>query len=490
MPAADLAWAIEDVRCRIAPLKRYDDYYEGRHRLTFATEKFVTTFGDLFSEFADNMCDDVVDEPTGRLQLLNIQGPTKAVTQAAWDWWEGVKGSARMKVVHRNAFRDGDGYAIVWTDRKGRARLYPQCSDQMAVRYDEDEPDRIEVAAKVWRTRAKVWRANLYYELPDGTGVIERYATARATDSLPKAQAFRPYTEVAEYEGQAVQQAVERHPYGMIVFHFPTDEISRYGRSVLHDVISMQDALNKSVCDMLVNMEFVAYPQRHATGVQFERGPDGKAINPFESGANRIYWSANDNAQFGSFPQGDMTGFLDVQDSIKLEIARKGYLPPHTVVMRGSGAAPSGISLLVNEGRQVKRCKDAQDGWGSTWCELAAKAIWMDGGAQIEGSDLDLEWKEVSTRDEKALMETLILKQQLKVSDHQLLIEAGYDEDTIAEMEAEAEVKAQEAQANADAMASRMGGRDLATVSAMRGQLGLPAGPDGPAGAPAPALAG
>lgn len=482
MPRGDLEWAVEEVRGRQPVLAHFQDYYEGRHRLTFATEKWRDAFGNLFNEFADNLCDDVVDEPTGRLRVLSWSAPRAGDTQAIHDWWRRNRGWARSREVHRNAFRSGDGVAMVWPDSHGVPRLYPQCTDYWAIKYDEDEPDRIEVAAKVWRS-GKLWRATLYYGDADGSGLIERYTTKGlgAGGGLPKAQAFLPLEGPMNEQGYS-QPAEEVHPWGMPVFHFPTDEVGRYGRSVLADVIPVQDALNKAISDMLVSMEAVAFPQRWATGIQVERDALGREVNPFESGAQKLFWTANDKAAFGAFPESDLSGFLDVQDSFKLEIARKGYLPPYSVNLRGSSASslPSGIALLVADGRQIKRCTNAQDSWGQTWCELVALAMRMSGAA-IDAEDVGITWDELSLRDEKALIETLLLKKELGVSTRRLLLESGYDEEEVQEILDEAEEASQDQQVAAGGFGKLAPAAPGATRT-LTEALGVPAPPVPPQG--------
>jgi hypothetical protein len=54
------------VLCARLDLRQLDvlvhhDYYEGRHRLGFAGAKWRASFGHLFSHFADNWCQMVVD---------------------------------------------------------------------------------------------------------------------------------------------------------------------------------------------------------------------------------------------------------------------------------------------------------------------------------------------------------------------------------------------------------------------------------------------
>lgn len=481
----DVNWAVEDVRRRLPMYRLCQDYYNGDHRLVFATEKYRNAFGDLFREFADNLMDDVADEPADRLQILNFTALSAGLGQQAQDIWEANKGDARSGRVHLDGFRSGDGFLIVWQDSQGAARLYPQKPEQMAVRYDEDLPDMIEVAAKVWR-EGKVYRLNLYY--PDR---LERYATKGTTNDggLPKAPAFLPYAEPAETEpGEIAEDAepfVEINPWNTVpVFHFPNGEVSGYGESALADSIPLQDALNKTIADMLVAMEFHAYPQRWATGVQVERDAvTGKEVDPFQSGAERLWRTGNEAAQFGQFTQADLSQFLLVQDSFRAEIARKAGLPPHSVGA-GRQAPPSGISLLVSEGRIIKRTRDRQRDWGSTWLEAMALALRMSGAGDLIGAtDLDIEWAPPETRDEKALAETITIKVALGVSKRQGLLEMGYDDDKVEEMLGESQAESADLAAAQMAM---MGGRITpAIVTDTKAALdaGLPPGPQPPAGA-------
>ena len=472
----DLARAVSDIRARGPRYRTLLDYAEGRHNLLFATEKFRNAFGELFREFADNMLDSIIDEPTSRARLQSWSANVDTDADLIQQWWRKVRGPSRQRVTHRNAFRVGDGVAMVWPDSTGFPRLYVHEAAEWSLVYSTDDPDLLAVATRVWR-EGKVWRATVI--TPD---TIERYVAKAAADAgIPSADTFTPY----DTAGQA---AVETNPWGMPVGHFPVDEVSRYGTSVISDCMSLQDALNKSVADMLTAMEAVAYPQRWATGLQVEKRPDGTEVNPMESGANRLIWSGSKDAQFGSFPQGDLNGFLDVQDALRLELARKGRLPAHAVHLRGAAAPPSGVSLLVADGRAIKRVRDAEDQWELTWAYLGALALRMM-GHDVDPDDLSIEWSDPSTRDEKALMETLAVKKELGVSDRQILTEAGYSQEEIDRMAAEVEEAKQDAAAERMAMGPGMlSGPPAPLARQAVNALGLPAAPPTPAGAPESSL--
>lgn len=444
MTLTDLAWALEDVRKRAEPYALFRAYDRGDHRLLFATDKFLNAFGSLFREFADNMCDDVVDALTDRLQINGLaskdgapepdpENPdappgVDALGEMAAEWWETVNGESRLGGVHRNGVREGDGFLLVQQGMDGVAQPWKQRPERMAVRYSQDTPDQIELAAKVWRD-GKRWRANLFY--PDG--LVERYGTQglSSNGAMPQFRAFRPLSaQDAHVMAAGAESYQDDSGEGMPVFHYPNGEVSEYGVSVVGKIIPMQDALNKSVADMLVAMEYHAYPQRWATGVQVEYNPvTGEERQPFEAGEGRVWRVGAKDAALGQFDPAGMEGFLKVQDSFRLEIGRKGSLAPHALNLQSQqGTPPTGISLLVTEGRTIKWAGDRQRDWGATDRRMAAYCLNMTTpGLGVDSRDLAVNWAPAATRDMLALLEELAGKVDLGLPKRQALIEAGYD---------------------------------------------------------------
>lgn len=498
-----MAWAIEDIRANLPRREKALRYYNGDHPLNFATTKFRNTFGETFQELADNLCDDVVDEPVDRLQITNWSGPGEDPTEdgtavsplasLAQEWWEDNRGDARSGSVHQNGFRAGDAFAIIWDAGDDVPRLYVQDPRQMAVRYSTQRPDEIEVAAKCWR-EGKGYRLNLYYP-PDATGrariehyYSKGYSTASGEKGIPQASAFLPYTRAAIVDGDGNEldpgmEAIEYHDHGMPVFHFPNGDLGTYGRSALTGVYPLQDALNKLLCDFMVGAEAFSLPKRWGTGIQVPTDPvTGEEVSPFQEGKN-FWWTAKEGAQFGQFSPAEMSGFLNSMRAIRLEIARKGGLPAHTVDAGEGGTAPSGLALLVAEGKLIKRCKDRQRDWGVVWRELMAFVLTWRLGRPVSASDLALEWAAVETRDEQALLETLSLKAGIGVPQVQLLREAGYTDEQIVSFG----LLSEDEQARAmDAAEAQAGGR----ISVPGNGTLTPAPPVAPAGADQPAPAG
>ena len=494
MPVADIAWAVADLNSRAEGIRLRQDYYDGKHRTTIPQGKTLAPeLRRLLDDLDDNLCDDVVNEPVNRLVLLGwnatggsdlapgeeepeeAQKRRKALAMAAQESWEANRGNARSRDVHRNGWGTGDGWTIVQQDDTGQVRWYSQRPECMAARYSKDRPDEMEVAAKCWREGGK-WRLNLYYPPSadfGGKPHLERYVTKGTNNdgSVPQAKAFQVLLGDEYLEPVEVLDG-DRIP----VFHYPADEVGRYGRPVLTStVINLQDVLNKSFADMVVAMEGHALPDRYATGVQVEIDPVTGQERPLRAtGRERMLRTGSKEATFGQFPQADLSMFHTTQDKVRQEIARKGFLPPYSVNTEG-GDAPSGLSLLIQEGRQIKRVLTAQDDWGVTWREQQAYVLRLQGMEGVTAGDLEMEWAPPGTRDETALLEALTLKVGLGLPKREALIQAGESPEDVDEWLATA-------QAQADVI---RGGSGLPAQAPPVGGM-LPGVPPQPVGASAP----
>src|SRR5689334_1785216 len=85
----DLVWALKALHARQVEYQLYTDYYHGRHRMAFATDKFQTTFGRLFRQFYLNLCGRVVDALDERLTVRAFQSSYGGEdNDSAWQLWE------------------------------------------------------------------------------------------------------------------------------------------------------------------------------------------------------------------------------------------------------------------------------------------------------------------------------------------------------------------------------------------------------------------
>lgn len=416
----DVIKAIKMIGERQKRIKIYRKYYEGDHNLAFATSKFRNAFADLFKEFAYNMCPSVVDALADRLRITGF-GKSPA-GDLAWQIWQANKMTQRAGELHTDALTVGDAYIIVWPDADGAPLLSVNTAEETTVHYADEDRSRIDWAAKRWSIGKQI-RLNLYYD-----NRIEKYISDGAGMGDSAARTFAPY----EVPGEPwpVVNAFGRVP----VFHFSNNaRQGTPGRSELVDVIPLQDALNKAVADMLVAMEFVALPQRWATGIEVKRDPEtGEPISPWRPAVDAVWSTPGVDVRFGQFDPANLSQFLDVQDRFLVAIARVSRTPLH-YIMPQSGDFPSGESLKTAETPFLSKVADRMESFGNTWQEVMLFALAV-ANTIATASDIETDWRDPAPKSAKEQAETAAIKQGIGVPLAVILKELDYTEKEIADM--------------------------------------------------------
>jgi hypothetical protein len=202
------------------------------------------------------------------------------------------------------------------------------------------------------------------------------------------------------------------------------------GQSELVPAIPIQDGLTKSILDMLVAMEFSAFRQRWASGLEVEYNEAGEAVPPFKSGIDRLWLSSNPQTTFGEFNTTNLEQFLKVKDSFRVDMASVTGTPLHYFLQTTRSAA-SGESLKQNETRFLAKVRDRQTAFGQTWAELMSFALRLAGYPDV---DLITHWEDPAPMSENDMLQNLLLKKRLGVSTEQALREAGYGEIDVKKM--------------------------------------------------------
>lgn len=426
MATTDIETAIEQFRDRAATIEKTTNYYKGEHDLKFATDKFRNTFGSLFNTFALNLCPAICDAMRDKLVITGFRVEADAggdeLPTEAWKIWQANRMAVRAGEIHKEAMINGDGYAIVWVDEQKQVTIYPNKAANVTAYYDEESPGKILWAAKHWLTSEKKFRLNMYY--PDR--IVRLISSKKSEDGqLPEAKDFEAFDrDVA-------------NPYGVVpVFHFANNgSIGGFGTSELHDAIPVQDALNKSVLDMLVTMEFASYRQRWAAGIEIEIDDEGKAKPPFTAGVEKLWITENAETKFGDFEVTDLEQFLKVKDGFRTDIATVTGTPLHYFMLTGASFPQSGISIEKLESRFLGKVRDRMNAFGAVWENLMAFALTIEN----KGKDIRLftEWQDPAPLSQKEQLDNIAIKKDLGITERQALIEAGYGEGDIETMLAE-----------------------------------------------------
>lgn len=435
----DITWSVKDILRRSDEVRLYRDYYDGNHAIPWASPNWRKKFWDLFHEFRDNLCPAVIDAKADRIQLAGITAGVDevAVNDAISAIWQRERLEARQGEITKNALKDGDAFIIVWPDESNRARWYIQRGDRMAIRYAEEPQGTLQMAAKLWpvedhadRTR---WRINLYY-----ADRIERHITTNeiAGGEVPEDPArWEPFVPASPGEdtdeGPPNLSSIVPNPYGMVpVFPFPNNgDTGAYGRSDLKDIIPLQNALNKSMANMLVAGEFVAWPQRYIIGLEVDVDEHGRPTGSEQNAAmNHILAIGNPNAKAGTFEGADLRSFIAEQDSLRGEIARVSRTPLHYLLL--SGDFPSGEALDAAEEPMVAAVNDRILGMRPVWQAAMSFSLTIE-GVEHDPTVLDAVFLPTRRINHTARAEDMRMKKELGIPDEQLWREMGYDEEQI-----------------------------------------------------------
>lgn len=410
--------AIEQFRNQAGRYRRSSRYYAGEHSLSFATEKFANTFGDLFREFALNLCPAVCDAIKDKLKITGFgvrseeRDKSRTLSADVNEIWRANRMAIRAGEVHKEALKNGDAYVIVWPAADGTVQIFPNSAETCTVGYDEEMPGRVKWAAKYWRTPEKRTRLNLFF--PDR---IEKYISKDTQDGY-----LHDARELVAADGDEGVRVP--NPFGVVpVFHFANNaDIGSFGVSELEPAIPVQDGLNKAVLDMLVAMEVCAYRQRWAAGIEIQYDKDGNAAAPFKAGIDHLWLAENPDAKFGDFAAADLEQFLKVKDGFRIDIASVTGTPLYYLMPQVRGF-PSGESLRKAETRFVAKVRDRQEQFGTVWEDVMSFALRIAGHANAAVST---EWEPASPLTEREMLENLRIKRDLGISLEQILREAVY----------------------------------------------------------------
>jgi hypothetical protein len=393
---------------RAAVAQVYLDYYAGLQRPVLPPERVNTALGRLLARYHTNLSAAVVDAVADRLAVIGVapqRGEDDQAAADAWALWQLNRMDRRAGDVLLSALTAGDAYLVIWPDLAGIPRIAWTPATMMTAGYDGEQPDRLAWAIKAWSVTSwedgpavTRWRVNLY--LPDAIRkyVGEPWPRNQAPTEAPplpeKADSLRPF-QVTDEPWPLPNPIAPVLPVAHLANN--AGEGSQ-GRSELADVLPLQDALNTTVANILTSNEYVAYPQRHVTGLALERDDKGNPINPFKPGASRL-WVAEDPAvSFGEFPAADLVQLMQTADMFRRDISRVSGVPSHYLGL-DAGGWPSGEAQKTAEARLVAKIADRQNAF-ATGFEQALNIARRFSGR--EPAALDLQWASAETRDATA----------------------------------------------------------------------------------------
>jgi len=429
---------------------KYREYYDGDHDtlLTERLKKFLSVKGDE-EDFNFNLCPIVVDALSERLKITGFDTGDSGQGETLWEWWDANKMDAKQMIVHQSAIRDGDHYVMVeWDNENQRPKISNELSctggEGVKVHYSQEHKGEIEYASKRWIAKTgdgtgKFRRMNLYFD-----DHVEKYQSSEGEYEGN----WRPFLDTPE-PGAAVgtEQPGELgacgwywwtdtgaqggKPLGVPIVHYKNkDQGYDWGQSELKDIVPLQNALNKSVIDLLASTDVAAF--RILVG----RGDRWSALDIYPGVVVNSEKPPTD-ADLTAIEGEDPAKLIAVVDKFTMTIAQVSRTP--ISYFQTSKERPAEGTLQQEESGLVAKAEKCQTTFGNAWEQvmvIARRLANAFGNAKMdEEQSIDCQWKEAQTRNETQHLQTLVLKKQLGVPDKQIWREMGYNDKQIAEFE-------------------------------------------------------
>jgi len=360
----DIELAFKTIKEKRAYLDSLDRYANGPQPLKYSTERLREAFDDITAHVEINWLSVVIDATLDRLGVTGFDVQDNETANKKID-----KLFARLHLdieadaAHNAALSMTEGYIIAWKDAGGEIDLYYNDPRMCHVFYDPNKPKVKSFAAKWFRRDDGHHQITLYY-----TNRLEQYVSRGDKETVGRASDF------------AMDGDAQPNPYGVI----PVFDLRCPGETV--KVLSLQDAINKTFADMMVNGEFNTAPQRWLIS-QAEPGD-------LQSGAGKLWWipagEPGSQATLGQFEAAPVSPYLEKMDNLANAIAVITRTPKHYFM--STGANISGEALLAMEAPLVKKAKSRQRTFSATWQDVAKFLLQLDGEI-VQAEDISVMWE-------------------------------------------------------------------------------------------------
>lgn len=412
---------------QVEAVQTYSDYYDGRHKLRFVTAKWWEAFGAMFgSGIADNWCQIVVDAAVERLVVEGFRFGGQDADTDAWAIWQANNLDADAKMAHREAVKTGRAYALV----------APPQSDGDAPLITVEHPAQMTVMHAAGNRRERVAALKRWV---DDDGFV--YATVYLPTEIIKWQSVETVDKMRSPMIQWRRRPGNpggANPFRVVpvvpIYNRPS--MLGGGQSDLDPAIPLQDAIDKTLADMLVASEFGAFPQRVLTGIEIPKDPaTGRPARGYELEASmsRLWTFGNENVKATEFSAADLSNYVSPLEMMIHHLAAQTRTPPHYLL--GSMINASGDALKAAEAGLVSKVRDKQVDFSDSWEEVMRLAFSITGKAdRARATDAETIWADPERRTDAEITDAAVKKMALGVPLEVLWEDLGYTPQQIDRM--------------------------------------------------------
>lgn len=454
-PAAWLDLLEQRLHERWARWEVFDNYYEGNHHLSawLAMVRGAfrgTVLGNLLAELSDNYMPLVVDSAAERLRVQGFRfGKEADADEQAWEIWQANGLDAQANMVHTEAIKLGEAYWLVEPNGSKIPTITCEHPSQVIVACSPGNRRNRLAALKKWIDDDGYVYANLY--LP------------RRVYKQKSQQKLSHYGGVAG--GRINWQSIDEidNSLGVVpMIPMPNNpSMLRGGKSDLAGgPISLQDALEKTVVDLLIGAEYHGLPQRAMLGVEPPRDPvTGQVISDAKMQKQRLWYFNSKDAKAHEFSQADLQGLRDSADGFIGDLAAQTRIPIY--YFRPQAISNISAETLIGlDAGLVSKTNDKKDPFGEGHEEMTRVSFKAMGDEEKANAvSAETIWADTESRSQAQVADSLTKLATIGVPQEVLWERYGFSPQEIDRMKSMQEadellVQAQETQRAAIAAAT------------------------------------
>lgn len=409
-----------EMRQRNERLVRLRSYYEGTNETwRFANEAHRETFGVRFQNLRANYARPIVETPAQRMAVIAITLGTDDVgSDEAWRMWQANRLDVASLTAHLNVLSVGECPVIVGPNPSDARTPLITVEDplQVIVARDPADPSRALAGLKLWEHHRTDRRTAVLY-LPDR---IEWWEADKPKDGK-------------SLEWRQVPDLRRQNPWGVVPIVVLQNAPA--GRAEHEDITDQLDLYAKTLYDMTTASDYMASPQRWASGVSTgeearETDDDGTPVGPdaasFQSGPNRVWTSEDPDATFGQLPAADLTAFVRQLEAFRSDMATITHTPHRLLIPPPSSVPPSGESVRLSDAPLTAKVTWKMTAIGNGW-EDVMRLAFLVSGDRARGAAMDMEalWKDPELRTEVEHVDALSKLAAMGVPQEELWRRAG-----------------------------------------------------------------
>ena len=431
--AAWLNWLRQDDNAQQADYKTYREYFNGEHSvpLTARQKKYLGLRG---IDFRFNFLRLPVKVMIQRLNVIGFESPDSRLVGSdgvLWQWWQKNRMDAVQRGVHQATAVDADTYVLVeWDAEKGM----PKFSHVPAY----DGTEGMKVVYSDANRRIPAFASYRWRHTDPATGDTWRCLNVYTAEAIYKFKSGGSDSWVRRMDDEDMGLWPLPWADGVPVIHNRHDDDgSNWGRSELEDLIPIQQALNKSVIDVLEGADKTAYQILTLSG--------GRA-SELDIQPRKVFAHPDPAAKWGHIPAGDIQKLINLKNDFIVSLAQTSQVP--LSYFQVTGQVASAETQQADDTGLVSKISDNAVAYGNFWEDVMSMAVRLSNrfaGTNYDPDMISTKWDEFERVDKQQISRTkaetaeikartydTLLLSNPRVDRYKLALMAGYDEDEAA----------------------------------------------------------